>query len=210
MQLAFVRVLTTLARTIGEDGKSDWLGGPAYVRRHLAAHAAKAGDRSLDRLVADPGFALAADAERLLQVLPRVVSARAREAARVYRQAAHHLRNSAPAEAAAYVGMIAEQHGLSELAAAVAALPLKRPWEARWARWGRTTPHHTLTQGSEVNEVAIVEVDGRAAILVRSANDPALVIRDLLSGTAIGEPISPPDTGFGTQPLGVHRPGGAS
>ena len=207
VQLAFVRVLTTLAPAIGEDGKSDWLAAPAYVRRHLAAHAAKAGDRSLDRLIADPGFALAADAERLLQVLPRAVSAEARAAARVYRQAAHHLRNRAPAEAAAYVGMIAEQHGLRELSAAIAALPVRHPWEARWALWGRTTPHHTLTQGSEVNEVAMAEVDGRAAIVVRSAHDPALVVRDLLSGAAIGEPISPRDKGLGKLPLAVHPSG---
>ena len=205
VQQAIVRVLTGLGPVSGEEKRIDWFGAPAYVRRHLMVHAAQARDTSLDRLVCDPGFAIAANAERLLGALPRVTSTEARDAARVYRQAAHYLRNSPPAEAAAYVAMIAEQHALPDVATSVAELPLKRPWTARWALWGSSAPHQVLTQGGEVQEVGLTQAQGRAAILVRGYYPHEYVLRDLLSGGAIGPPLDPIDPVLGALPVAFHR-----
>lgn len=205
VQRTIVRTLIALTPAGADERRLDWFGAPAYARRHLMVHAAKAADTSLDRLVCDPGFAIAADAERLLGVLPRVTSNEARDAARVYRQAAHYLRNSRPAEAAAYVAMIATQHGLPSLAEAIATLPLERPWTTRWALWGRSAPHQVLTQGGDVEEVLLAHVQGRAVILVRVYQSYQYVVRDPLSGAAIGEPLDPIDPKMGATPLSVHQ-----
>lgn len=161
----------------GGAGK-DWLNAHAYVRAHVATHAAAGG--MLDDLVVDPLFLVCADKSRLLRVLPKVRGAQAREAAEIYQLVAYELYE--PAESASYLEMAARQQGFDAFANRIAELPLKRPWSVRWARWRRASNHRILArQGGLVNAVAAAWLDGRP-VIVSGSNNGTIEVRNLDDG----------------------------
>lgn len=159
----------------------DWSRAHAYVRSHLAEHAARAG--MLDTLVVDPGFLAAADPWRLLPRLGDAQSPDARAAANAYRSAMHRLVQAAPGERLAYLELAAHQTGARSLAAAIDADAADRPWRARWANWSSFQPSRiVLRMQRYIGAVALAELDGRTIAL---ATDGSSVVAHDLEGGAL-------------------------
>ena len=110
------RITQAMLRTVPEaDGARQWDRCPAYVRMHLAGHAAAAG--ALDGLLADAGFLLAADpgALRVALVQGALAAAPPMEGARV-----------------AIVHALARQAGSRAERAAAMCMALRRQGEPSW------------------------------------------------------------------------------
>jgi WD40 repeat protein len=97
----------------GQPGVRDWAAASAYVRRHLAAHAAAAGD--LDDLLLDPGFLLTAHPPGLLAVLSEARSQAARQASAAYQRVVHRLADVSEPARDRYLRLAALQTGAAEL-----------------------------------------------------------------------------------------------
>jgi WD40 repeat protein len=168
----------------------DYLSAPPYVRRHLATHAAAAG--TLDDLVDDPGFLLAAEQLALLRALPTVTTRPARQIRSAYEQAAHQLVGTAPVgERAAYLQLSAHRCGADTLAARIDALGVPMPWHSRWAWWSTTGVHRQLVGHTEpILAVAIGDLDGQP-IAVTGAADKTCRIWDLTTQRQWGPALRP-------------------
>ena len=96
-------ITSSLIRLVpaGEGGARDWPAAHPYIRTHLATHAAQAG--SIDDLLADPAYLLAASRPQLLAATDAARSKPAQAAADAYRRAAHYLRAAPEQQHASYL-----------------------------------------------------------------------------------------------------------
>jgi hypothetical protein len=144
------------------QGGREWQRAPAYVRLHLAAHAAAAG--CLDELIQDPAFLVYAEPSRVVEALGSVGS-QAREHARVYELVSHRLEGAAAGERLAYLQMASWQHH-GGLLPGFRALALETPFRVRWALWFGS-PANRLLYGSE---------DARDAYVAATADEEGAIV----------------------------------
>jgi WD40 repeat protein len=154
------RMVETMKATAPDrTGGKDWAGAPVYVRRHLAAHAAMAGN--LDDLLVDPGYLLAADPPALLAVLSQARSQPGRRAADAYRRVAHHLSDASEPARDSYLALAALQVDAKELMHALDPgedLSDTAPWHPLWAWWRLPTPSRMIGQlPAHASAVAVIE-----------------------------------------------------
>ncbi|MFG2172420.1 caspase family protein [Streptomyces niveus] len=117
-----------------------WDRAHPYVRGHLATHAAAAG--TIDDLIDDPAFVLAADVSGLL---PAVRYARHGSVpALVIERCSDLLRTGAELDRAAQLAFIAETYGAREFALRAAALSASV--DRLWVEPRRVTPHRIIGQ----------------------------------------------------------------
>ena len=136
------RVLTTVLIRAVPSGNTapDWAHAFSYIRRHLAAHAAAAGE--LDALLEDPAFLVATEPVGLLRVLDTANSPRSRDAAWIYRFAADRLRTPDLGERAAYLQLAAGKAGHRAIALKFGEIIPSSQWATHvlyWRRPGRYT-----------------------------------------------------------------------
>jgi WD domain, G-beta repeat len=171
-------------------GTPDWLDPavPAYIRTHLAAHAAAAG--RLGRLMSEPGYLVAAEPGLLVAALadaerhedwPDEVA----RACDVYRRASHLLGDMPSGERAAALELVARQVGDDRLADRLRALEAPQPWQTLWARWQLTNAHR-IVGGHRgcVSAVALTQLGSRAAV-VSGGYDGAVWVWDLITGKPV-------------------------
>jgi hypothetical protein len=98
---------------VGPGGRRNWLAAHPYVLRHLGAHAAAAG--SVDELLADAGFLVAADPDSVRRAAA-AASPALRAVGTVYRQGFHSFRDAPPWQRAQMLQLAARRGGLDWLA----------------------------------------------------------------------------------------------
>ena len=172
-------------------GGSAWFGANAYIRSHLATHAAKGG--LLDQLLADPGYLLAADTGRLLPALAGANTAAGRSIVGVVRRTAQHLQACALEEAASYLEMQARQSGLGGLADQVAELGLRRPWATPWAQWRRPAQRQRLAPDEHITAMTLAQLHGET-IAVLATELGQLQFRRLSDGSHARDPVLAQDS----------------
>ena len=158
----------------GQLGK-DWSAGnaSAYVRTHLASHAAAAG--MIDELAIDPFFLVCAEPSRLSRGLWRTLSRDARAWADIYDQTAHLLAPLSHRESASYLQLSAYMQGRGEMARRVDDLPLNLPWRTVWAQASLDVSHKVITRDSQsANSVALGMAGSSVIATAHRHNDAAL------------------------------------
>src|SRR5690606_26066431 len=123
---------------------TDWSRAHPYIRAHLATHSVLAADGTLDRLVTDPDYLLAAEPAPLLAALPHTCSSEARSAGMAYRRALHLLRQKRREERLSYLELAAHRAGARLLVERIRARGKDRPWEPLWSQWPPEHPHRVL------------------------------------------------------------------
>ncbi|MGW6310421.1 caspase family protein [Streptomyces niveus] len=143
IQRCFVDTLLDLVPIRAEE--PCWDRAHPYVRGHLATHAAAAG--TIDDLIDDPAFVLAADVSGLL---PAVRYARHGSVpALVIERCSDLLRTGAELDRAAQLAFIAETYGAREFALRAAALSASV--DRLWVEPRRVTPHRIIGQHGSGN-----------------------------------------------------------
>jgi WD40 repeat protein len=180
-------LLDLIPPSIQPAGK-DWSQAPAYVRAHLATHAAQAG--RLDGLLVDAGFLLVAEPTRLVRELPTATTAAAIQAERVIQQATPYLLTTAPGDRASYLEMAARRTHVDWLAIQLGELQPNRAWRIGWTHWRPPSPHRVLSAASGwIGGLAIAEVDGRLIVVAR---DEHRLTRcwDIRTGEPVGDTLT--------------------
>ena len=164
-----------------------WDSAQPYTLRHLAGHAAEAGE--LDSLLTDAGFLLFASQPELLANLGAARSQEAQTAALVYQRTAHHLRDQNAADRPAYLGLAAHRAGARTLADAANEQSRQARWRCSWAHWNEEPDHRILTRHEEaVVDVAIAPLpDGRVWIITRCLDSRVRIV-DLASNESVTPP----------------------
>jgi WD40 repeat protein len=183
-QRRIVQILQDPALVPVLDGHRAWSSADPYIRTHLATHAAKAGQ--LDPLLADPGFLLGADPDRLVPAMRRIKLERHKHqavdtyrTADIYRTALPQLRGRALPEAAAYLQLAARQRGDDGLAERINELGLPLPWSVVWAHLEGTYPHWLIGRHTgSVTAIAVAKPSGRP-VAVTGDTDGVLHVWDL-------------------------------
>jgi WD40 repeat protein len=186
-------ITTTLINSVPEspDGSRNWFQASEYVREHLPAHAINSGD--FEKLVNDAGFLLAGFPDQMLRALSTGGMRSVRRTAAIYRGAVHHLRTAPAYVAASQLELHARQQGHDQLADQVAGLSIERQWSTKWARCRHVHPHQILGRhDDEVNALALVDVDGRSAVVTVDAAGKVR-IWDTEKGTELRAPIALPE-----------------
>ncbi|MBN0042726.1 caspase family protein [Streptomyces actuosus] len=183
-----------LAKVPAEGGVRDWSAADRYLRRHAADHAAEAGARELDALLADPGHLLHAEPDRLVPHLHRAQRPRARRNADVYRQTtAHHPLRDSPTARRDLLVLDAVVWQDADLAAAVAASAGPPPSfvRPRWAlsRTAAAARLHVLgAHAGPLTRVLLAEPsDAVHGVAVTAGADGRVCLWDPLSGRALGD-----------------------
>ncbi len=172
----------------GATGELEWSAAPAYVREHLATHAAAG--KVLDELLSDPGYLLTASPGPLLRALPAAQSPDAQRAAHGYRLIEHRLRDTPDRERVSYLELAARQAGATSLADRIAQIQLPQSWSARWARWISIARHTVLGRHpGEVTGVATGVLNGRP-IAVTCGIDGSVRVWDVIEANPIGSPLT--------------------
>ncbi|MER7462284.1 caspase family protein [Streptomyces sp. NPDC097981] len=202
IQQAVVEALRSLVPGAAE-GRPDWFAAVAYVRQHLATHAAAAG--RLVELIEDPGFLLAGEPLSLLRAFAAIEGEGARRIRGAYEQVAHRLTADRPlGERAADLQLSARRCGADGLAGRVEELSVLRPWSASWAWWSASGVHRLLAgHGRAVTCVAVGLLDGRPIAVTGSVDRTALVW-DLQAQRQIGDPLP---VGIGVSALAIGELG---
>jgi WD40 repeat protein len=187
---ALIRSLPT-----GTDGEPLWSHAHAYVRSHLAVHAAYAGQ--LDELLADPRFILYADLDRLLGVLRHAATPAGRTAVGTVKRASHHLRTGPLEERAAYLQLVARQDGNKALAELLDESGLRLAWRTPWASWRVQAPHRVLGQdrGLLLTGVVVATSADGPPIAITTGNDGTIRLWDLETGTPRTDNLPAHDSG---------------
>jgi Caspase domain len=180
------RTLVDLSRPRAGD-RPDWVSAPAYVRSHLASHAAASG--LLDDLVRDPWFLACAEPMALLRALQRGRDEESTALARrAYQMAWHHLVGKDITERLAYLEMVAHQQECEAFVGDTIPSGTRMPWRTRWANWWPVTTHRLLLQADgPVNGLAFLR-HGDRGIVVASGRRFVSVV-DIADGSPIHEPI---------------------
>ena len=179
---AITQTLITLVPP-GERDAREWAAAHPYIRTHLATHAARAG--TIDELLTDPGYLLAAGRPQLLAAANAASTPPARAAADAYRRAARHLRATPPREHASYLQLAARCGRAPWLADALDKFRPPVTWASRWASWQLTPSHHTITGHTDaVYAVAVADYNGKIA--VTGSEDRTVRVWDLATDTPLG------------------------
>lgn len=180
-------IAAVLARQVPRDldGLRDWARSHPYTLRHLASHAAAAGE--LDRLITDPDYLVNAEPETLLHAIRLATGTESLLIAAIYRCSADLHRTLPPQR---------RRHVLCVDAARFTATRLHRElavslaWPPRWAT-GQQTDHALRTSFGEhngpVSWVTCGSLDGRS-VAVTACADGARVW-NLATGTEIARSI---------------------
>ncbi|MCH0565704.1 AAA family ATPase [Streptomyces sp. MUM 2J] len=183
-----------LAEVPAEGGVRDWSAADPYLRRHAVDHAAGAGERELDALLADPGHLLHAEPDRLVPHLHRARKPRARRNADVYRQTtAHHPLRDSPTARRDLLVLDAVVWQDAELAAAVAAVTGPPPAyvRPRWAlsRTAAAARLHVLgAHAGPLTRVLLAGPPGAVhGVAVTAGTDGRVCLWDPLNGQALGD-----------------------
>jgi hypothetical protein len=177
---AIARELRLLVAEIPETPGLRWLSAPAYIKRHLATHAAAG--RDIIELLTDPGFLLSADPERLLQALPRELSGEAQSAAEAYQKAVHSLRDQSPGEAASYLEYSAQLDGAIELVGKISKLEWPRRWRTEWAMWEHRSPHRVIAVSPLSVTNAVMTRNAKQSVTVACEYSFRLLVCDPWTG----------------------------
>ncbi|MFI6808672.1 caspase family protein [Streptomyces luteogriseus] len=140
VQECFVRTLLDQVPSGAGGGGRDWTRAEPYTRDHLATHAAAAG--SIDELIEDPSFVLAASAAGLV---PAVQHAKRNPLlAMVVERCADLLagRHGPHPDPAAELAFVARTHGATDFARR--AVGLSMTVERMWTEPRRVTPHRIV------------------------------------------------------------------
>ncbi|WP_223838007.1 caspase family protein [Streptomyces venezuelae] len=185
------------------EGHPDWFAAVAYVRQHLATHAAEAG--RLAELVQDPGFLLAGEPLSLLRAFAAIEGEEARRIRGAYEQVAHRLTpERSLGERAADLQLSARRCGADRLADRVEELAVIRPWSARWAWWSASGAHRLLAGHTRrVWCVAVGLLDGRP-VAVTGGLDRTALVWDLQAQRQIGDPLP---VGIGVNAVAIGEVG---
>ncbi len=185
---AYTATLLDLIPPSRQPAGKDWSHAPAYVRAHLAAHAAQAG--MLDGLLVDAGFLLVAEPTRLIRELPTATTAAAVQAERVIQQALPYLLTTAPGDRASYLEMAARRNHVGWLASQLGELQPSRAWRIGWTHWRPPSPHRVLSAASgRISGLAITEADGRL-ILVSRDQHGFTRCWDIRTGEPVGDTLT--------------------
>ncbi|MGV4987060.1 caspase family protein [Streptomyces sp. NRAIS3] len=174
---ALSEALTALAPRDPSSGERDWSAAPAYVRDHLATHAAAGG--TLDPLLTDPGFLIHAAPAPLLRALETTTTAESRRIAGIYRTSAAVHAPADPRARGQILSVDAARHGDRRLAGRLAQ---DEAWRVKWATGALINPAHKATLRAHadlVQQVSCTAVDGRP-VAVSVGQDAAVLKWDLL------------------------------
>ena len=171
---------------------ADWPTAAPYVRRHVAEHAAPAGQ--LDTLLADPEFLVYADPAHLMPELRHAISDPALLAAAVYRASAHRHRAEMRDVRRGILAVDAARHGALDLAQRLVHPP-GRPaagWRPEWATGSQASPalQESLDgMAGGVSAVTCLTVNHRP-LLLAGGTDGRIRSWDQLTGLPSGDTIS--------------------
>ncbi|MER8886820.1 WD40 repeat domain-containing protein [Mesorhizobium sp. M0816] len=173
------------AMTEGIKG-ADWLDADRYLWRHLADHAAIAGN--LDDFVIDAGYLAVAEPIALTQALHTIRDDHAREIADIYRRTADRLIDRDPVDRMPYIHLMAEMEAPA-LARQLEPLVATK-WRCRWARCVSTISHRVIGRHpDEVIAIAFVMIQ-RTPILISADKGGLVQIRSARTGELFGDPIA--------------------
>ena len=187
---------TLIGLTPDQPGRrtKDWRAGHAhaYVRTHLASHAAAAG--MIDVLATDPLFLACAEPIRLSRAVWQAQDEQARTWADIYQLTAHRLGPLSESERASYLQLTAHGQGWPDLAQHIEGLPLVMPWRTVCAGLSPQTPHQVVgnhnTGPGVVTSVALGRMADRDVIVSGGDFRDGTIRRwDAATGEAIGAPL---------------------
>lgn len=161
-----------------------WLEAHPYIRRHLASHAAGAG--TLERLLRDPLYLVAADPARLqlgLTAMPELTLE-----AHVYLGTAPYISIDTPGDSLAALALRARQLGANELARRAAAAPIRQTWRVRWCLWRREQKNRLLVADSPISTIASGTIEDEPAIAA-GLQDGRVLVWSLRSGVHLTGPL---------------------
>ena len=195
-----------LEMLLGQGRSTDW--HDRYAREHAAKHASVA-DR-LDELLADPGYLISADPERLVPHFDNARSGMARAVATVYRQAAHYLTADDRLMRASQIELTAHRLGCRNLAARIAEAVPERPWHTQWSRGHGPVGHQVLAghSGTVYALAAGAMADGKP-VVVSGGSDGTVRVWQLADGAPVGEPLRGHDGRIHAVATGVTADGTA-
>ncbi|MFC4149874.1 WD40 repeat domain-containing protein [Micromonospora mangrovi] len=164
----------------------DWRSAGSYARHHLAAHAAVAG--SLDALVCDPGFLLAASPGSIVARRDSLHTPDGKRALAAFELSLYDWVPSADAQNLTRLAANAARLGSAALVAACRH-HTDGEWQTLWASWGGHH-HRKLASGDDVVcAVEIARADGRE-VIVSGCFDGVVRIWDAVSGDPCGAPLA--------------------
>jgi WD40 repeat protein len=155
-----------IVRTLRPD---DPFGANPYIRRHLAQHAAAAGQ--LDDLIADPAFVLSTDLGALLSALPAVTTPAGELIAAVIQQTMPFWPE------ASHLQLAARRYGADDFADRVPNLT----WSTPWADIIPRTPHRVLGTG-DVGDIAVADMPQHGPVVVVSFRNGVVAVLDVEDG----------------------------
>jgi WD40 repeat protein len=168
---------------LADGAGPDWRLATAYVRTHLAEHAASS--EHLTHLLEDPLYLLCAEPSRLLSVLTRQVHGVAPGLVSLYKSVIHHIREKPLVEAASYLRLHARQRGLSALAEHSSLNDLECQWEVSWVHWRTEAASYAFGKAESAPTcIEAVTWATRSVALIGRTNGTCEV-RDLRDGTCL-------------------------
>jgi WD40 repeat protein len=166
----------------GAPDERDWDEAGPYARRHLAAHAAAAG--TLDVLVCDPGFLLAASPGSVMTHRSSLRTTDGTRALAAFEMSLHDWNPSAKSQTLTRLGANAARLHSEALAAACRRYT-DGEWQTRWASWSGQQ-HRKLVSGSDVVSSVAIALAGDRQVIISGSFDGAVRIWDAVTGDPIG------------------------
>lgn len=170
-----------------DSTRADWSSAAAYIRDHIATHAAAGG--CADALLSDIGYLVAAEPSRLLPVVTASAEPRVARGRWLYMNAVANLRGVSTVERAAYLGLSAHQTGCHGIARELMSLAFDQPWSTRWAHWQGPSAHYVVGRHhGAVKALSLGLLNGRSVALSGS-DDCTLRTWDLTDGVPCGDAL---------------------
>jgi WD40 repeat protein len=169
----------------GAQGERAWPAAHPYITRHLATHAAEAGE--LGKLVVDPVYLATADPLGLFAAFATARDPQTRLIGAAYERTMHRLRSSDLADKLSYLELAARRTRATGMAERIAACDIPRRWSVRWLQWPPDYPHRVLAgHHGPVREVVGVPWRERSAQAASVGDDRTLRLWDL----GVAEPVA--------------------